>query len=140
MCFNACDDYEYESRIEVRNGQRYYTTDYYPGLGMCRRRKYGFGGSYYPSRYYARPPSGRYTSSMIAQYGSGYSLAPVSQAFVRGYPGYASGYAYGTGYHVGARAVMPVSAAMVSFSSFLRLIALLVAFFHHALLGRCRPL
>jgi hypothetical protein len=140
MCFGD-DEYSYQSKVEVRNGQRYYTEQYYPGYGMSRRRKYGFGGSYYPSRYYARPPTGRYVSSAYphpSQYihggryprgvvpggssrgvAGGYSQTMVPRNFVGGgYPGPSSGYAYGTGYHVGAQQVMPVNSAMVSFHSF----------------------
>jgi hypothetical protein len=143
MCFSD-DDYSYESRVEVRNGQRYYTEDYYPRSGMSRRRRYGLGGSYYPSRYYDGPPGGRYVSSAVtypnrhSQYGGGYPRGVVPGGYSRGvapgsysqamaprgfvgggYPGYSSGYAYGTGYHVGARNVMPVNSAMVSLHSFL---------------------
>jgi hypothetical protein len=139
MCFGN-DDYRdsYETRVEIRNGRQYYTQEYHPGYGMSRRRKYGFGGSYYPSRYYARPPTGRYTSSAYthpSQYihsgryprgvvpggysrgavSSGYSQAMVPRNYVGGgYPGYSSGHAYGTGQHV-----VPVNSAMVSFRSFL---------------------
>ena len=139
------DDYRdsYESRVEIRNGRQYYTQEYCPGYGMSRRRKYGFGGSYYPSRYYARAPTGRYMSSAYThprQYiqsgryprgvvpggysrgvvSGGYSQAMVPRNFVRGgYPEYSSGYAYGTGYHVEAQQVMPVNSAMVSSRSFL---------------------
>ena len=139
MCFSD-DDYSYEYRFEVRNGQRYYTEDYYPRSGMSRRRKYGLGGSYYPSRYYDGPPRGRYICSVVTcpnRYSqssggyprgvvpggysrgvvpAGYSQAIVSREFVGGgYPRYSSGYAYGTGYYVGARNVMPVNSVMVSF-------------------------
>jgi hypothetical protein len=64
MCFGD-DGYRdsYETRVEIRNDRRYYTQEYCPGYGMSRRRKYGFGGSYYPSRYYARPPTGHCMSN-----------------------------------------------------------------------------
>jgi hypothetical protein len=149
MCFDD-DDYSYESRLEVRNGQRYYTEDYYPRFGMSRRRRYGFGGSYYPSRYYDHAPRGRYMSRAVTypnrypQHGGGYprgvvpggysrgvvpgghSQAMVPRGFVGGsYPGYPG---YSSGYNVGARSVMPVNSAIVSSClSFLAPIALVRA-------------
>lgn len=138
MCFND-DDYSYESRVEVRNGQRYYTEDYYPRFGMSRRRRYGLGGSYYPSRYYDQAPRGRYMSravtypNLYSQYSGGYpsgvvpgsysrgvipgghSQAMVPRGFIGGvHPGHSSAYTYGTGYHGGARNVVPFNPAMVS--------------------------
>jgi hypothetical protein len=143
MCFGD-DEYRdsYETRVEIRNGRQYYTQEYYPGYGMSRRRKYGFGGSYYPSRYYARQPTGRYMSSAYthpSQYihsgryprgvvPGGYSRGTVTGGYLQamaprnyvggGYPGYSSGSAYGTGYHVVAQEVVPVNSATVSFRSF----------------------
>lgn len=139
MCFSD-DDYSYESRFEVRNGRRYYAEDYHPRFGMSRRRKYGLGGSYYPSRYYVGPPRGRHISNAVirpnsySQSGGGYPLGVVPGGYSRsvpgrysqtmvprglagcGYPGYSSGYANGTGYHVGTRDVLAVNSAIVSCS------------------------
>ncbi|RII21925.1 hypothetical protein CUC08_Gglean001095 [Alternaria sp. MG1] len=93
MCFSD-DDYSYESRFEVRNGQRYYAEDYHPRFGMSRRRKYGLGGSYYPSRYYVGPPRGRHISNAVirpnsySQSGGGYPwvscLGDIHAAFQAG--------------------------------------------------------
>ncbi|KAL6155373.1 hypothetical protein ACJBU6_06960 [Exserohilum turcicum] len=66
---------------------------------MSRRRRYGLGGAYYPSRYYAQPPAGRYS-----HHGTVYPRGVLAGGF--------SGYAYGTGYHTGARSLVPVSSAM----------------------------
>lgn len=141
MCF---DDYDtYTSKTYIRNGQRYYEERTVPRTVSWRRR-FGLGGAYYPSRYYSRPPAGRYIGGALSQHGrygaydayprgvvpGGYSRGVISGTHARpviagGYhqgffPGtYSSGYAYGTGYHVGARSVMPANAAMVSFRSFL---------------------
>jgi hypothetical protein len=77
----------------------------------------------HPSQYIQ---SGRYPRGVVpggysrGVVSGGYSQAMVPRNFVGGgYPGYSSGYAYGTGYHVGAQQVIPVSSAMVSSRSFL---------------------
>jgi hypothetical protein len=136
MCFTDYDDdYRdtYKTKVSIRNGERYVEETYHPHYGMSRRRRYDFGGSYYPARYYTSPPSrfparfsqsGAYPRGVVS---GGYSRGVVPGGYdqrmivsggigPRGYSngGFASGVAYGTGYHVGARAVMPVNAAMVS--------------------------
>jgi hypothetical protein len=140
MCFTDYnDDYRdtYKTKVSIRNGERYVEESYHPHYGMSRRRRYGFGGSYYPSRYYASPPSrfpARFSQGGACLRGvvpGGYSRGVVPGGYdqrmivggrvgPRGYSngGFASGVAYGTGYHVGARAVMPVNAAIVSLLSF----------------------
>ncbi|XP_014550846.1 hypothetical protein COCVIDRAFT_114404 [Bipolaris victoriae FI3] len=130
MCFDGNgDEYEYETRVEVRNGERHLVNTYYPRHGMSRRRKYGFGGSYYPSRYYARPPPGHYTNREYA-YLDRYPNVPLPQDFVRDvYPRSYSVHGYGMGYRIGARAAMPRRYSMVGFFHFpLPLIALPSAF------------
>ena len=129
MCFDGGDEYEYETRVEIRNGERQLVNTYYPRYGMSRRRRYGFGGPYYPSRYYARPPSGRYTNREYA-YLDRYPNVPLPQDFVRDvYPRQYSVHGYGTGYRVGARAAMPSRYSIVGFFHFpFPLIALLSAF------------
>lgn len=127
MCFDG-DEYQYETRVEVRNGERRFVKTYLPRHGMSRRRRYGFGGPYYPSRYYARPPSGRYTNRELV-YLDRYPNVPLPQDFVRDlYRRSYSEYGYGTGYHVRARAAMPTRYSMVGFFYFpFPLIALPVA-------------
>ncbi|KAF1829225.1 hypothetical protein BDW02DRAFT_177506 [Decorospora gaudefroyi] len=107
---------------------------------MSRRRRFGFGGSYYPSRYYAGPPARRYVGGPVAyparysRYGGGYAGGVVpggysrgvvpggySQAMVPGsfggvrHSGYSYGYAYVPGYLTGARQLMPLHSGAVSF-------------------------
>jgi hypothetical protein len=95
MCFDADRD-NYTTRVTIRNGHRY-TEEYTdPRHGMSWRRRFGLGGSYYPSRYYCRPPQGRYVSGAVVRqnrysnYGgfSGYS------SHAPGYSHYGSGGAY----------------------------------------------
>ncbi|KAA8618045.1 hypothetical protein PtrV1_09552 [Pyrenophora tritici-repentis] len=89
MCFDDDDEYSYESRTEIRNGRTYHTRDYYPRFGMSFRRRFGLGGSYYPSRYYTRPPASRYRSSAFAhpnRYSQrvGYPRGIVAGGYARG--------------------------------------------------------
>lgn len=137
MCLND-DEHSYETRTEIRNGRTYYTRYHRPHFGMSLRRRYGFGGPYYPSRYYDRPPTGgryitafahpnRYSQQVghprsILRGGhswgvvsGGYSQAIVPRGYVGGgHPEYSSGYGYEAGYQVGGHSVMPTNAAMVS--------------------------
>jgi hypothetical protein len=136
MCLG--DEETYTTRTYVASGARYSEEYSKPRYGMSWRRRHGFGGSYYPSRYYTRPPNGRYMGSAVAypnrysghwgypggtndsQYNGYYS--PYSSHPAR-YSGYSSGYGR---YYAGARVAMPHHSAMVSSSSsfFLSLIAL----------------
>lgn len=86
MCFD--DDREtYTTRVKIRNGHRY-TEEYVdPRRAMSLRRRLGLGGTYYPSRYYYRPPSGRYVSGAVVR-SNRYSK-------YAGYPGYSN---YAPGY------------------------------------------
>ncbi|CAO2647061.1 Nn.00g079830.m01.CDS01 [Neocucurbitaria sp. VM-36] len=133
MCFDDRDTYT--TSYYVRNGQRYYEEQTVPRFGMSRRRRYGLGGSYYPSRYYTRPPHGRHMGNALTvparypQYGGyprgvlpgGHSRAIVAGGYPRGAMpgGFSYGYGQGSRYFPGARAIMPGGAAMVSLGSFL---------------------
>lgn len=144
MCFHD-DDYKdtYETRVYIRNGRRY-EQDRLLRRGMNWRRRYGLGGSYYPPRYYVRPPSGRFIRGAIMPgirysrhggfphgvvpggfqrgvYQNEYTGAMVAGGYPRGVVpgGYATGNVYSGGYHMGGRAVVPAHTAMVSFRSFL---------------------
>ncbi|KAH3950656.1 hypothetical protein HBH98_106320 [Parastagonospora nodorum] len=63
MCFDDQDTYT--TRMRVRKGERYSEEYSQPRYGMSWRRRNGLGGSYYPSNYYRRRPSGRYMSGAI---------------------------------------------------------------------------
>jgi hypothetical protein len=93
MCFDDGDRDNYTTRVTIRNGARY-TEEYSdPRCGMSWRRRHGFGGSYYPSRYYSRPPSGRYMSGAMVP-----SNRYSNYAGYSGYNSYAPGYShYGAG-------------------------------------------
>lgn len=110
MCFDDRDTYT--SRTYVRNGARFEEEYTRPRHGISWRRKHGFGGSYYPSRYYARRPTGRFiTNASMQPYGySGYSSYPRA-VMGGGYAGYSSGY---NRYFADNRVAMPRHAAMVS--------------------------
>jgi hypothetical protein len=130
MCFGDQDTYT--TRTYVRNGARYSEESSQPRYGVSWRRRNGLGGSYYPSKYYRRRPSGRYMSSALTQnryssqrghpqhygygqqgYGqyNGYSRSVVPG----GYRGYSSGYGR---YYPDNRVAMPYHAAIVSLRSF----------------------
>lgn len=167
MCFD--DDYRdtYKTRVYIRNGRKHYTEEKLPRQAISWRRRFGFGGSYYPSRYYAQPPAGRYVRAVMRpswypQYGSrgghgryhrdvvmgGYPRGVVqghgSRGMIAGgFPnsvmpgGYSNGFRHGAGHQIGARALMPPNSALVSARSFL--------FFHisclvPAFLARTPPL
>jgi hypothetical protein len=131
MCLDDRDTYT--TRTYVSNGARYSEEYTRPRHNRSWRRRNGLGGSYYPSRYYARPPTGRYMSSALVQnrhssYGArphrhsypmhGYSqYNGYPQAMVSGaYAGYSSGYGR---YYPDNRVAMPRHAALVSPRSFL---------------------
>jgi hypothetical protein len=84
MCFDDHDTYT--TRTYVANGSRYSSEYTRPRYGMSWRRRNGFGGSYYPSRYYNRRPSGRYMSTAMMQ-----------QNRYSGYGGYGQGRGYPRG-------------------------------------------
>jgi hypothetical protein len=65
MCFGDGDTYT--TRTYVANGARYSSEYTQPRYGMSWRRRNGLSGSYYPSRYYNRRPSGRYMSTAVMQ-------------------------------------------------------------------------
>jgi hypothetical protein len=131
MCFG--DKVAYTTRIYVRNGAQYSEEYSQPRYGMSWRRKNGLGGSYYPSRYYRRRPSGRYMSSDLTQnrysrcggypQRCGYPQQGYSQynsypqgVVPSGYMGTSSGYGR---YYPDNRVAMPHHVAMVSLRSFL---------------------
>jgi hypothetical protein len=65
MCVDDGD--AYTTRVRVRNGVRYSEEYVVPRYGMSWRRRHGFGGSYYPSRYYSRPPTSRDLGGVLVQ-------------------------------------------------------------------------
>ncbi|KAF2826631.1 hypothetical protein CC86DRAFT_322180 [Ophiobolus disseminans] len=65
MCFDDRD--AYTTKVNVRNGTRYSEEYSEPRCAMSWRRRHGLGGSYYPSRYYARAPTGRYMGGALVQ-------------------------------------------------------------------------
>jgi hypothetical protein len=132
MCFDDRDTYT--TRTYVTNGTRYSEEYTHPQHSRSWRRKHGLGGSYYPSRYYSRPPSGRYISSALAHQNrySNYGTYPQRHSYPpHGYsrynsypravaPGAYAGYSSGYGrYHADNRVAMPRHAAVVSPRSFL---------------------
>jgi hypothetical protein len=131
MCLDDKDTYT--TRAYVSNGARYSEEYTKPRHRRSWRRRNGFGGSYYPSRYYSRPPSGRYMSSALTQNRySAYGPRPHRHSYPpRGYPqynGYSravvpgghAGYSSGYGrYYPDNRVAMPHHAAVVSPRSFL---------------------
>jgi hypothetical protein len=131
MCLDGRDTYT--TRAYVSNGARYSEEYIRPRHNRSWRRKNGLGGSYYPSRYYIRPPTGRYMSSVLTQnryssYGARphrHSYPPRGYAQYDGYPqavvpgryvGYSSGYGR---YYPDDRVAMPRHAAVVSLRTFL---------------------
>lgn len=87
MCFDDDDRETYTTRVKIRNGHRY-TEEYVdPRRAMSLRRRLGLGGTYYPSRYYYRPPSGRYVSGAVVR-----SNRYSNYAGYPGYSNYAPGY------------------------------------------------
>ncbi|KAH7071170.1 hypothetical protein BKA63DRAFT_474690 [Paraphoma chrysanthemicola] len=100
MCFDNRDTYT--TRTYVANGTRVSEACTIPRHGMTWRRRHGLGGSYYPSRYYSRPPRGRYMSNALVHSNrySGYSGHPHRH----GYPPYGNGY---SGYNNYPRGVVP---------------------------------
>jgi hypothetical protein len=121
MCF---DDREtYTTRTYIANGARYSEEYTQPRPSRSWRRRYGLGGSYYPSRYYSRPPSGRYPSSALTQHNhySSYDTYPQRHSYPRAvvsgaYTRYTSGHGR---YYPDNRVAMPRHAAVVSLRSFL---------------------
>lgn len=90
MCFDDRDNYT--TRVRVRNGVRYEEEYYEPGFGMSWRRRHGLGGSYYPSRYYARAPSGRYKGGTLVPSNrfSNYGGYPRHHNYPAGYSHYSN--------------------------------------------------
>jgi hypothetical protein len=145
MCFGDGDTYT--TRTYVANGARYSSEYTQPRYGMSWRRRNGLGGSYYPSRYYNRRPSGRYMSTAMMQQNrySGYGEYGQGRRYPRGvvaggYTGYSQHNCYHdhnsyprgvvaggiTGYSSGYgrsypdnRMAMPGQTAMVSLHSLL---------------------
>ncbi|KAH7067940.1 hypothetical protein FB567DRAFT_457636 [Paraphoma chrysanthemicola] len=128
MCFDDRDTYT--TRTYVANGARVSESYTVPRHGMTWRRRHGLGGSYYPSRYYTRPPRGRYMSNALVQSnrysgysgytghahrhsyppsGSGYSGYNNYPQGVAGYTAHSSGYGR---YYPGASVAMPRHTAM----------------------------
>jgi hypothetical protein len=132
MCFDDRDTYT--TRTYVANGARYSEESTHPRHSRSWRRRHGLGGSYYPSRYYSRPPSGQYLSGALTHQNhySSYGIYPqrhsypphgysrynsYPQAVIPGaYTGYSSGYGR---YYPDNRMAMPRHAAVVSLRSFL---------------------
>jgi len=145
MCFGDQDTYT--TRMRVRKGERYSEEYSQPRYGMSWRRRNGLGGSYYPSNYYRRRPSGRYMSGAITHnryssyggqaqrygyehrgygygqqgYGYGRQGYPQQIGYPRGVvPGGYIGQSSGYGrYYPDNRVAMPHHGAMVSLLSFL---------------------
>jgi hypothetical protein len=145
MCFDDGDTYT--TRTYVANGARYSSEYTQPRHGMSWRRRNGLGGSYYPSRYYNRRPSGRYMSTAMMQQNrySGYGGYGPARRYPRGvvaggYTGYSqhndypqhnsyprgivarglTRYSSGYGrYYADNRVAVPGQTAMVSLSSLL---------------------
>lgn len=130
-CFESYHSHSYTSHL--RHGRGFSSGRTYPSHSMSWRRRWGLGGSYYPNRYYACPPSGRFVSSTLApmrRYSSyaagvvpeGHSLStehgPHQQAFIPGYIVPTSRY-HSRYEHTGVRALLPDSATLVSLGSFL---------------------
>ncbi|OAL04484.1 hypothetical protein IQ06DRAFT_98085 [Phaeosphaeriaceae sp. SRC1lsM3a] len=113
MCFDDRDTYKI--RTYVRNGARFEEEYTRPRHGMSWRRKYGFGGSYYPSRYYSRRPTGHFiTNVLVPPYGHpGYRSYPP-RIMGGGHAGYSSGYGR---YFADNRVAMPRHAAVRSYYS-----------------------
>lgn len=123
MCFDDRDTYT--TRTYVANGARYSEEYTRPRNGMSWRRRNGLGGSYYPSRYYSRPPRRRYMGNALARQNRYQGYGDYPQRHSYGYPqGFASGgyagYSSGYGrYHPDNRVAMPRHAAVVSLRSLL---------------------
>jgi len=90
MCFDDRDTYT--TRVRVRDGVRYSEEYTEPRCAMSWRRRHGFGGSYYPSRYYSRPPTGRYVSGALVQSNrySNHAGYPRYNSYPSGYSHYAT--------------------------------------------------
>ena len=116
MCFD--DRVRYTTRTRIENGTRIREEVEMPRHRSSWRRRYG--ASYYPSRYYARPPR-------AVRYVGGPMTYPARFPANVGYPRTAAttamvprGYVHGAdGYMSGGRAPMPSSYNMVSLRSFL---------------------
>lgn len=142
MCFDDGDDDDddnrstYQAKVETRNSHRCHHHQALLHRGMSLRRRYGFGGSYYPGRYYSSPPTGPrlepavrsntrsqqrgYPSGVVAggfQRGVAPGLPLQSQAMMpathgRGSHWPASGYQAEYYAATGGRAAMPTHSAM----------------------------
>jgi hypothetical protein len=111
MCFND-DRTRYTTRTCISNGVRYEDRIAVPRHRSSWRRRNGLGGSYYPARYYARPPA-------VCSVG-GAVTHPVRYAQHFGCPrsGIAGACPYGADrYMLGARAAVPSTAVTVSLHS-----------------------
>ncbi|XPT03888.1 hypothetical protein M3J09_012974 [Ascochyta lentis] len=109
MCFD--DRTRYTTKTHIQNGVRYREEVTTPRHRSSWRRRYG--ASYYPSRYYARPPRVHYPSG-------GGMLHPARYAANTGYPQAVAmvprGYACRNGgYMAGGRALMPSAYNMRSY-------------------------
>lgn len=110
MCFYDIPP-RYLTRIRVRNGVRIEERVAIPHHRSFWRRR--LGASYYPSRYYSRPPRGHYGMPLPARprYAAnvGYPRAVAAPAIVH------QPHIHGTGRHMsGGRALMPSAHNMVS--------------------------
>jgi len=90
MCFDDHARDTHMARVEMRNGRRHYYYEALPHRRTSWRRRLGLGGSYYPGRYYARPPAGRLVPAMAfprprprSQYG-GHPSGAVAGGYSRG--------------------------------------------------------
>ncbi|KAH8732029.1 hypothetical protein GQ44DRAFT_670810 [Phaeosphaeriaceae sp. PMI808] len=102
MCFD--DRHTYRTRTTIRSGARVSEEYTVPRRGMTWRRRNGMGGSYYPSRYYGRPPSGRHMSTALMRH----PIQPRSYSYQghsgAGRSGFSSSYGR---YLPGARVPLP---------------------------------
>ncbi|KAI8933339.1 hypothetical protein NX059_009962 [Plenodomus lindquistii] len=135
MCFDDEDGRStYKTKVQIRNEREYHQHQVLPTRGMSWRRRIGLGGSYYPDRYYYRPPVGRLVPALRhgvhARHG-GYPPGVMPGGFQRGVaPGFQlqnqamvpvnhgqranwpAAYSHQTSQYAGGHALMPIHPAM----------------------------
>ncbi|KAH6638796.1 hypothetical protein C7974DRAFT_431535 [Boeremia exigua] len=103
MCFG--DQTRYTTRTRIQNGVRLQEELVVPRHRGSLRRRYG--ASYYPSRYYARPPGGHYSGGAMrypARYPANVGYPRAMGATAMGYPKPRHNYIYNPRY--GQRGVL----------------------------------